>query len=154
MKGNEMGDNYLKVPASDPIPLSILELDLPAPTIGWAAGLAEKGVDIVTDDLGRLCVARADARRLFDEQRESEARAREMASENERQAIARDRAWRASLPRGAAWYDVPAGVHPATAMLQRAKDAQPRRTPSQVEWMFGEADTMVYHELPAEDDAS
>jgi len=154
MKGNEMGDNYLKVPAGEPIPLSILELDLPLPVEGWPAFLAARGVEIVLDDIGRAAVSRTDARRLLEEKREHESRAREMAARNERQAIERDRAWRASLPRGAAWYDVPAGVHPATAMLQRAKDAQPRRTPSQVEWLFGEAHTMVYNELPAEDDAS
>ena len=50
-------NDYLKVPRDEPVPLSVLELDLPAPTIGWAAGLAEKGIGTVLDDLGRLCVA-------------------------------------------------------------------------------------------------
>jgi hypothetical protein len=106
------------------------------------------------DDLGRLSISRDDARRLFTERREAAEKAREMAEANDRTAEEKDRAWRAALPKGAAWYDVPPGVHPATALLQQAKDAEPRRTPRQVEWLFGEADTMVYHELPAEDDAS
>jgi hypothetical protein len=109
---------------------------------------------VVLDDLGRLCIRRTDAKQLFDEQREQETRQREMMQRNERAAIEADRQWRAALPRGAAWYDIPAGVHPATALLQAAKDAEPRRTPSQVEWMFGETDTMVFHSLQGEDDAS
>jgi hypothetical protein len=64
-----MGDNFLRVPSGEPVPLSVLELDLPAPTIGWAAGLAERGIEVVLDDLGRLAVSRANARRLFEEKR-------------------------------------------------------------------------------------
>jgi hypothetical protein len=136
------------------IPVSHLELDIDAPGNGWAAYLSEKGINVVLDDLGRLAVSRADARRLFTERREAAEKAREVAEANERRAIEADRQWRAALPKGAAWYDVPPGVHPATALLQQANDAEPRRTPSQVEWLFGETDTMVYHEVPAEDDAS
>ena len=133
------------------IPLSILELDLPAPGNGWAAGLAEHGIAIVLDDLGRASIPRAAARELFEARRAAEAKAREIAEATERQVVEADRQFRAGLPRGAAWWEIPDGVHPATAMLQQAKDAEPRRTPSQVEWLFGEADTMVYHEFPAED---
>jgi len=147
----EQGDSGRNHDA-DLVPLSHLELDLPAPPIGWAAGLAEKAIDIVTDDLGRLAVSRADARRLFEEKREAEQHAAEVAARHERQAIERDQAFRAALPRGPAWYDIPAGVLPAAALLQQAKDAEPRRTPSKLDWMFGEVDTMVYHELPAAED--
>jgi hypothetical protein len=153
MKGNEMGDNYLKVPASEPIPLSILELDLPAPPIGWAAGLAEKGVEVVLDDLGRLCVSRVDARRLLQEKRAAEQKAREMASENERQAVEADQQWRASMPRGVPWHRIDPGVLPVQQMTAAARDAQPRRVPTQNEWLFGAAETMVYNELPAEDES-
>ena len=147
--------DFLKVPAGEPIPLSVLALGLDQqPANGWTVWLAEQGISITFDDLGRRCISRADAKRLLDEKRQAEIRRQDQLARLEQEAVEKDRAWRASLPRGAAWYDVPAGVHPATAMLQAAKDAQPRRTPSQVEWMFGEADTMVYHELPAEDEAS
>jgi hypothetical protein len=132
------------------IALSVLGLDIDEPGNGWAPYLAERDIKVQIDDLGRAAVGRDDARRLFTEKREAEQKARELAAHNERQAVEADRQWRASLPRGAAWYDVPPGVHPATAMLQHAKDALPRRTPSQVEWMFGETDTMVFHSLEGE----
>jgi hypothetical protein len=51
------------------VPLSVLELDLPAPGDGWAAHLAHRGVEIVLDDIGRAAVARSDARMLFAERR-------------------------------------------------------------------------------------
>jgi hypothetical protein len=62
-----------------------------------------------------------------------------MAEANERQAIEADRQWRAALPRRAAWWEVPDCVHPATAMLQAAKDAEPPTVPTQTEWMFDES---------------
>jgi hypothetical protein len=159
--------DYLKVPASEPIPLKVrseypptvplsvlaLDLDGGAPIGGWTVWLAERGIAVAFDDIGRPAISRADAKQLLAAQRQDQIRKQDLAARLEAEAVEKDRAWRASLPRGAAWYDIPAGVHPATAMLQRAKDAQPRRTPSQVEWMFGEADTMVYHELPAEDES-
>jgi hypothetical protein len=101
--------------------------DLPAPTIGWAAGLAERGISVVLDDMGRLPVSRDDARRLFTEKRQAEERAREMAEANERQAIEADRQWRAGLHLGVPWYEVPPGVLPVVAMTQAAKAEQPRR---------------------------
>lgn len=137
------------------IPLSILELDLPAPGNGWAAGVAEHGIAIVLDDLGRASIPRAAARELFEARRAAEAKAREMAEANERRAVEADRQWRAALPKGAAWYDIPPGVHPAAAMLQAAKDAQPRRTPSRAEWLFGLQDTGgVIHEPAIPEDES
>jgi hypothetical protein len=54
----EQMSDHLKVPAGEPVPLSHLELDLPAPTIGWAAGLAERGISVQVDDVGRLSVSR------------------------------------------------------------------------------------------------
>jgi hypothetical protein len=146
-EGEQMSD-FLKIPAGEPIPLSILELDLPAPTIGWAAGLAEKGVDIVTDDLGRLAVSRADAKRLFDEHREHEARAREVLARNEAAAIEKDRLRRAALPKGLAWYDVPVGLSPAMAMVASDpdRDKRPRRTSVLEDSLAGVGTTM--HILP------
>ena len=50
----------------------------------------------------------------------------------------------------------PAVASAATADTAAAAEAEahPSRTPSPGEWLFGETDTMVYHEVPAEDDAS
>jgi hypothetical protein len=136
------------VAADDTIPLSHLELDIDAPGNGWAAHLAEKGINVVLDDVGRLCVARGDARQLFTERRQHEARAREIASANEAAAVERDRAWRASLPKGAACYDIPAGVLPASALLQAAKDSQPRRQ-SVLQHALSHEDGMMFHPLPS-----
>jgi hypothetical protein len=52
----------------------VLELDLLAPGEGWAAYLDSCSIPVVKDDLGRLATSRADARRLFAEGREVEAR--------------------------------------------------------------------------------
>jgi hypothetical protein len=125
------------------IPLSVLALDLPAPAVGWHAHLAAKGIKVVGDDLGRDCVARGDARRLFDEKREHEVRQAALRKLAEQEAVEADRAWRAQLPKGGPWHAVPDDTLPAAAMLAAAKAAQPRRTPSHNEWLFGETDTMV-----------
>jgi hypothetical protein len=47
------------------IPLSVLALDLDVPVEGWATFLTGRGIEILTDDLGRASVARGDARQLF-----------------------------------------------------------------------------------------
>ena len=80
--------------------MSVLELELPAPGQGWAAHLADRGISITIDDIGRAAVSRSDARRLFDEKREREAQVREHAAVVERQAIEADRQWRAALAGG------------------------------------------------------
>jgi hypothetical protein len=138
---------------ADLIPLSHIGLDLPAPGDGWAAYLTGRGIPITEDDIGRQCISRADAKQLFDEHRENEARQREAAARVEAEAILRDREFRASLPRGLAWYHLPDGVSYAQAAAEAEAAAHPRRTPSRGEWLFGETDTMVYHELPQEEDS-
>jgi hypothetical protein len=135
--------DFLKIPAGEPIPLSILELDLPAPTIGWAAGLAQRGISVVTDDLGRLCVARADARRLFDEQREHEARAREALARREAAAVAAYEQQRASIWKGVPADRLPVGVSASDAIVAAAKDAQPKRVTPFQEALAGES--LTYH---------
>jgi hypothetical protein len=84
-------------PLAELIALSHLQLDLPAPGEGWPVHLARRGVEITLDDLGRASIARADARRLFSERREAEARSREKAAERERQAVEADQRFRAQL---------------------------------------------------------
>ena len=133
------------------IPVSHLELDLPTPTIGWSAGLAEKGISTVRDDLGRLCVARADARRLFDEHREGEARRREAMQLQEQAAVEADRAFRAALHPGIPWFALPVGVSYGQAAAAAEAAAQPQRVPSRGEWLFGETDTMVFHSMEGQE---
>jgi hypothetical protein len=59
-----------KVSAEDRIPLSHLELDLPAPTTGWLIELDRRGISVITDDIGRQAISRDDARRLITEKHE------------------------------------------------------------------------------------
>jgi hypothetical protein len=100
-------------PPSDLISLSHLELDLAAPPLGWLIELDRRHIQVVTDDLGRASISGADARQLFAEQRENEARAREVAARQEQQAIEADQRWRATLHPGVHWTAIPDGVLPA-----------------------------------------
>ena len=61
------------------IPLSHVVLDLDAPAVGWDAYLTGRGILIVRDHIRRKAISSADARQLFDEQREAEARRRDVA---------------------------------------------------------------------------
>jgi hypothetical protein len=131
--------------AADVIPLSHLELDLVAPVEGWTVFLAARGVEVTLDDIGRMSVSRGDARQLLIEQREAEVRRREKAAELERQAVERDRAWRAQLGGGIPANAIPDGVAPAAAMLQAAVDARPRRTSVLQEALAGEA--LTFHPI-------
>jgi hypothetical protein len=45
------------VPPEQPVPLSVLELDLPTPVEGWTFLLAARGVEITLDDIGRMSIA-------------------------------------------------------------------------------------------------
>lgn len=87
-------------PADDLIPISHLELDLPAPVEGWSAYLSSRDIAIVEDSIGRSAVASADARMLISEQREAEARRAEQRAAAEKRAIEDDARFRARLGRG------------------------------------------------------
>jgi hypothetical protein len=106
---------------SEVIPLSVLELDLPAPGEGWPTYLTGRGVEVTLDDIGRAAISRADARQLFDEQREAEVRRRERAAQLERQAVERDQQRRAPLGQGV---KIPAGMSYAEAVMQAELDSQ------------------------------
>jgi hypothetical protein len=78
---------------------------------GGHACLNRRGIEIVADS----AIARADARRLFDEHRENEARRAERRAAAEKAAVEADREWRSQLPHGVPWYQIPDGVLPVTA---------------------------------------
>ena len=81
--------------------------------------------DVVLDDLGRRCVTRDVARRLFAERAAAEVRQPEAWERNEARLVEqseRDRPWQ-GIPAD----QIPPGVAPAFAMLTAARDAQPRR---------------------------
>jgi hypothetical protein len=125
-------------------------LDLPAPTTGWLIELDRRGVEVVVDDIGRPAVSRDDARRLFTEHREAEARAREMAAQNEQAAIAADQQWRAQLSPGVPWWQIPGGVSPAQAMFAADRDDNPRRR-TLTEDLLDRSDTMVFHPMQGDE---
>jgi hypothetical protein len=134
-------------PAGDLIPVSVLALDLNLPSNGsWLDYLASKGVEVTDDDLGRPSVSRDDARRLLAEQTLAEARRREMWAQQEAAAVEADRVRRAQIWGGLHWTELPDGVHPAAAMLQSAKDAEPKRVSPLEEALSGE--TATFHPWP------
>jgi hypothetical protein len=136
-------DRVVVDPPAELIPLSHLQLDLPAPVEGWPNFLGGRGVAITLDDLGRESISRSDARQLLTEQREAEVRRREKAAELDRQAVEQDQQRRAQLWGGIPAYAIPDGVAPAAAMLQAAVDARPRRTGVLQEALAGES--LTFH---------
>ena len=114
--------------AADVIPLSHLELDLVAPVEGWTVFLAARGVEVTLDDIGRMSIARVDARRLLTEKREREAEQARRRKLAEAQAVADDQIRRAQIWQGVPADHMPPGVAPAAVMMQASRDAQPKRT--------------------------
>jgi hypothetical protein len=154
-----MSDDVVKVPTlHEPVvPLSVLALDLAdAPASGWTVWLAERGIAVAFDDIGRPSIARADAKRLLDAQRQDEIRRQDLAARLEQEAVEADRARRAQLPKGLAWFEVPHGLTPAEAMVagDPDRDKRPKRTSVLEESLSGGG--MVFHSLhqPAEDESS
>jgi hypothetical protein len=60
-------------------PLSVLSLDYPEPIGGWETMLEARGIELLTDDLHRLSIAREDARALVEERRQWESQSAEKA---------------------------------------------------------------------------
>jgi hypothetical protein len=121
------------VTTSKLIPLSHLALDLPEPEVGgWHAYLNAKGVDVVVDDIGRLAVARSDARMLITEHREAEAHAREVTERREAQLIQQDQLRRANMPAGIPAGMVPDGMTGAEAMVLAGEKRRPRSVREQL----------------------
>jgi hypothetical protein len=150
----EMSDEFVKVPElREPlIPLSILELDLAeAPASGWPAYLAERGISIAFDDIGRRCLSRGDAKKLLDAQRQDEIRRQDLAARREQEAVEKDRVRRALIPKGLAWHEVPAGMTPAEAMVAGDPGVGPRRKSAAASFLDGEG--MIMHPIrePLED---
>jgi hypothetical protein len=132
----------------DVIPLSHLELDLPTPVEGWTVFLATRGIEVTLDDIGRMAVARDDARLLLTEKRERQAEQARRRKLAEAQAVADDQIRRAQIWQGIPADDLPPGVAPAAVMLQASKDARPKRTSVLQEALAG-SETLTYRPLPA-----
>jgi len=142
----------VKAPTEDPIPLSVIALDLgEAPAEGWAAHLINRGVVVGLDDVGRPAISRDDARLLIVERREAEERKARQRKLAEAQAVADDQLRRAQIWQGVPADHMPPGVPPAAAMLQTARDARPKRT-TPLEEALSNSGTLTYH--PMQDEAS
>jgi hypothetical protein len=140
-------------PPSEPVPLSVLALDLDATAIGWAAYLQGRGIQVTLDDIGRLSIARADAQQLFDEHRESEAQKARRRRLVEAKAVADDQLRRAQIWQGVPADRMPAGVAPAAELLSAARDSQPRRQTPLEEALSNRGDELTFHSLaPAADE--
>jgi hypothetical protein len=117
---------------AEPVPLSHLELDLPAPTTGWLIELDRRGIEVVTDDVGRLAVSRENARLLISEHRAATSHAREVAARRDQQLIEADRVRRANMPAGIPAGLVPDGMSGAEAMLLAGEKRRPRSVHEQL----------------------
>lgn len=109
-----------------------------------AALAAQLDGEVVLDDLGRRCVTREVARRLFSERAAAEVRLREARERLDAQFIeqaAANPVW-AGIPAGT----IPDGVSPAAAMLVAAKAAQPRRQ-SVLEHALANDGAIEYHPI-------
>jgi hypothetical protein len=126
------------------LPLSVFALDHPRPAEGWADFLGRRAIVFVPDDLGRDCIRRRDARRLLDEKRAGELRAVKLRQLAEQEAVEADQLRRGQIWKGLTADALPPGVHPAAAMLQSAKDAEPKRT-TPLEEALSNSGGMTYH---------
>jgi hypothetical protein len=148
----------VEVPADDPIPISVLALDLEAPGVGgWDAYLNSRGIEVIVDDVGRKAVSRADARQLLDERRAAEAHAREVMERREAQLVQQDRLRRASLPTGIPAGMVPDGLRPAEAMMLAGESSAPRAKSVReqlLERELGSGESMVFNSFGPDEEAS
>jgi hypothetical protein len=144
---------FVKIPSEyEPtVPLSVLALDLAVPAEGWPNFLGRRAITTIPDDLGRDCISRGDARRLLDEKRETDLRQAALRRLAEQEAVEADERRRAQIWQGVPAGHLPVGVAPAAAMLQAAKDSQPRRM-SVLQHALSHEDGMVFHPIhqPAE----
>jgi hypothetical protein len=140
----------VEVAAEQPVPLSVLSLDLVAPATGWPAYLNSRGIEVVTDDIGRQAIGRADARQLFDEKRETEARRAQHFEAVERQAFADYQQQRARLFHGVSADELPVGVRAGDAMLQAARASLPKRQSPLEEAFSGES--MTFHPIVSDEE--
>jgi hypothetical protein len=141
----------VEVAPEQPVPLSVLELDLPTPVEGWTVFLAARGIEVTLDHIGRMAVARDDARRLLTEKREREAELARRRKLADAEAVAADQLRRAQIWQGVSADALPPGVSAASVMLQASRDAQPKRT-SVLQEALANSGTLTYHPLPASDE--
>ena len=142
-------------PWSDLLPLSLLSLEMDAPS-DWRPYLEARGVAVVPDDVGRDSVSRSDARTLLAESRARLAAEREAAARRyelrEHEAEIQDRERRAQIWQGVAASSFPAGVSAASVMVAALRDSRPRRESVLQEALSG--DSLTFHPIQPVSDES
>ena len=105
------------------VPVSHLSLDLPEPVAGWDRVLAERGVEVVEDDLGRPAIRREDARALMEERREWELAHAEEARRRQEETARKSRPVSPGIP-------LPKAGDPSMSAYEvmRAADADAERS--------------------------
>jgi hypothetical protein len=109
------------------IPLSQLELDLPAPMGDWEAELRRRGVPVAEDDIGRKAISRRAAGQLIAEARESAARARELAARNDQMLELQRQTILTGIPAALLGYSEDPARELTLNGMQADRDSQPRR---------------------------
>jgi hypothetical protein len=137
-----------QLPTSEVMPISHLALDLPTPELGWPAYLSSRDIAIVEDGIGRSAISRVDAKQLFDEHRDNDARKAELRAAAEQRAIEADRVFRAQLGVGVPASLIPAGMTYAAAALSAELDGQTYRPrASVVEDLLDNGGGLVFHPI-------
>ena len=135
------------------ISLVELELSLDAPVEGWYNFLAARSVEVTLDDIGRMSIARVDARRLLTEKREREAEQARQRKLAEAKAVADDQLRRSQIWGGVPAEALPVGVSASSVMLQAARDAQPKRQ-SVLQHALANSGELVFHPITPEDESA
>jgi hypothetical protein len=128
---------------NEPIPLTVLELNIPRPVDGWEAALRRRGVAIERDSAGFKAVARSVARELVSEHEEEQKRLARHRQEVEARMIAADAARLAQISKG---IPAVAGVRGAELLLALAADERPQRE-TVLDHALQRRDGPVYHSI-------
>jgi hypothetical protein len=139
------------VEPADLIPLSHIELDLDAPVESWPSFLAARDIEVTLDDIGRMSIARFDARRLLTEKRDREAEQARRRKLVEAQAVADDQIRRSQIWQGVPAADLPPGMSASSVMLAASKDAQPRRQ-SVLQHALANSGELVFHPITPDEE--
>ena len=131
------------------VPLSVLKLDLD-PGEEWATFLGRRAIAIVPDALGRDSIGHDAARRLLDEKREAELRARALRRLAVQEAVERDWVRRESLGQGV---KVPDGLSYAEAIHQAELDSQTYRPRASVVADALDNSGMTFHPIRGGDES-
>ena len=105
------------------------------------------GDQVILDDIGRRCVTRSTAGRMFTERAEAERRQRRCKTATKPSFTPRRRPM---FPGGRPADRIPSDVLPAAAMLQAARDNEPRRR-SVLEEALDNDESLTYHPIRNEE---